>query len=478
MIDVLDVAEMRRVDADSGVPVDVLMDRAGYAVAVVAARMGASYGTTVHVLCGTGNNGGDGYVAAAHLASRGVAVRIHAFGAPVEDSPAGRAAKRARAAGVPVESMGSPMPGALVIDAVFGTGFHGRLPDEVAAWAATETPVLSVDVPSGVNGDDGTVAGTAFRASRTVTFHALKLGHVLGEGPDRSGPVEVVDIGLIGGTPVMRVAEGSDIDLPLRIRTAHKWTSGAVATIGGNPGLTGAALLVARSALRCGVGVSSILATARTLDTYEALAPEITVLQSSETDSWRDHASEVLSLLGRYDVLVVGPGLEPAPALFVERLLEGFDRTIVVDAGAIGAIGRLDTILDRDAPTILTPHAGEFKRLVGTEASAENARDLAMATGSVILLKGNPTFVAGTHLTVVDTGGPELATIGTGDVLAGAVAAFAASGVDAESAAWSAAFLHGIAGSSLAARSAVTAPSLVDELSLVVASVRRASRMQ
>lgn len=478
MIDVLDVAEMQRVDAGSSVPVDVLMDRAGYAVAVAAAGMGASYGTTVHVLCGTGNNGGDGYVAAAYLASRGVAVRIHAFGDPAEDSPAGRAAKRARAAGVTIAAMGSPTPGDLVIDAVFGTGFHGRLPDDVAAWAATAIPVLAVDVPSGVDGDTGTVEGPAFSASLTVTFHALKLGHVLGEGPDRSGRIEIVDIGLTGGTPVMRVAEGSDIDLPQRTRTAHKWTSGAVATIGGMPGLTGAALLCARSALRCGAGVSSILATARTVDTYEALAPEITVLQSSETDSWRDHASEVLSLLGRYDVLVVGPGLEPAPALFVERLLEGFDRTIVVDAGAIAAIGRLDTILERDAPTILTPHAGEFKRLMGTEATPENARDLAMATGSVILLKGNPTFVAGDHLTVVDSGGPELASIGTGDVLAGTVAALVASGVDAESAAWSAAFLHGMAGSSLAARTAVTAPSLVDELGLVVAAARRTSRIR
>ncbi len=477
MIDVLDVAEMRRVDATSTVPVDVLMDRAGYSVAVVAAAMGASYGATVHVLCGTGNNGGDGYVAAAYLASRGVAVRVHAFGDPTDDSPAGRAARRAQAAGAAVAPMGAPARGDLVIDAVFGTGFHGRLPDAVAAWAGTEIPVLAVDVPSGVDGNAGTVVGQAFNASRTVTFHALKLGHVLGEGPDRCGRIEVVDIGLTGGTPVMRVVEGADIDLPSRKRTAHKWTSGAVATIGGMPGLTGAALLCARSALRCGAGVSSILATARTLDTYEALAPEITVLQSSETDSWRDHASEVLSLLGRYDVLVVGPGLEPAPALFIERLLEGFDRTIVVDAGAIAAIGRLDTILERDAPTILTPHAGEFKRLVGTEASPENARDLAMATGSVILLKGNPTFVAGDSLTVVDSGGPELATIGTGDVLAGAVAALAARGVDAESAAWSAAFLHGMAGSNLAARSAVTAPSLVDELGKVVASAHRSSRI-
>ena len=152
------------------------------------------------------------------------------------------------------------------------------------------------------------------------------------------------------------------------------------------PGLTGAALLAARAALRSGAGVSSILTTAATVATYEALAPELTTMQASETDSWRDHASEVLGLLGRYDVMVVGPGLEPAPSQFVERLLEGFDGPMVVDAGAIGAITRLDTLLEREAPTVLTPHAGEFHRLTGVEASHEEAKRLADATGATVLL--------------------------------------------------------------------------------------------
>jgi NAD(P)H-hydrate epimerase len=470
MIPVLGVAEMQAVDSAADVPVDVLMDRAGYAVSVVAASMGAGYGARVHVLAGKGNNGGDGYVAARYLAGRGASVVIHRFGEPAADTPTGRAARAAAAAGVRIRDLAGPQPGDLVIDAAFGTGFRGTLPDAVAAWVATRAPVLAVDIPSGVRGDDGGIDGIAFNADRTVTFHALKPGHLLGSGPDRCGEIDIVDIGLTGGAPTLRLARAEDVHLAQRERTAHKWSAGAVATIGGMPGLTGAALMAARSALVAGAGVSSLLATARTVDTYEALAPEIIVVQSSETDSWKDHASEVLSLLGRYDVLIVGPGLEPAPPRFVEQLLEGFDGPMVVDAGAITAITRLDTILERSAPTVLTPHGGEFARLTGMEPTHAEAARLATATGSVVVLKGSPTFVAGADVTVVDAGGPELASIGTGDVLAGVIAAFLARGMDTEAAAWSAAVVHGVAGARVAAATSLTAPKLVDEIGVVCAS--------
>lgn len=471
MISVLAVDEMQAVDAAASDPVDVLMDRAGYAVSVAAAGMGATAGDRVHVLAGRGNNGGDGYVAARYLARRGMSVVVHRLGEPDTDSAAGRAAARAAAAGIPIRELGPPEPGALIVDALFGTGFRGTLPEEAVPWVGSPAPVLAVDIPSGLRGDDGGVDGITFIADHTVTFHALKPGHLLGAGPDRCGVVTVVDIGLHGGNAVMRVACPADVHLPPRERTTHKWAVGAVATVGGMPGLTGAALMAARTALRAGAGVSSIFSTATTATTYEALAPEIIGIQSSETDSWLDHASEVLSLLGRYDVLIVGPGLEPAPPRFVERLLEGFDGPMVVDAGAIGAIGRLDTLLERTAPTVLTPHAGEFSRLTGVEATHDEAARLAEATGSVILLKGNPTFVAGSELTVVDAGGPELATIGTGDVLTGIVGALLARGMDTEEAAWSAAVIHGTAGRSLADRTTLSAPGLVDEVGDLVASM-------
>ena len=461
---VLSVDEMRRVDAATAVPVDRLMDAAGYAVAVHAAAMGAGYGSTVHVLCGKGNNGGDGFVAARYLQRRGARVVVHFLGLPDPTSPAGRAFDAAAAESVTFVPLGAVRHGDLVIDALFGTGFSGELPDEAAAWAATEMPVLAVDIPSGLDGDTGEPTGAVFRADRTVTFHALKPGHVMGSGPDLCGQVCVVDIGLDGGDPVMRVVEDDDIVLPARARRSHKWSVGAVATIGGMPGLTGAALLAARTALRTGAGSSVLLSTAATDPIYEALAPEIPSIQASETASWMDHASEVLALIGRFDVLVVGPGLEPPPPNFVERLLAGFEGPMVVDAGAIGAISRIDALFEREAPTVITPHAGEFRRLTGGEPTPHEAMTLASATGAIVLLKGNPTFVASDELVVVTSGGPELASIGTGDVLAGLVASLMAQGVDPADAAAMGAHLHGVAGQRVQRRHRLVAPDLVDEL--------------
>jgi NAD(P)H-hydrate epimerase len=168
-------------------------------------------------------------------------------------------------------------------------------------------------------------------------------------------------------------------------------------------------------------------------------------------------------------VLVVGPGLEPAPSQFVERLLEGFGGPMVIDAGAIGAITRLDTLLEREAPTVLTPHAGEFHRLTGVEASYEEAMRLSDATGAIVLLKGNPTFVAGRDLVVVDAGGPELASIGTGDVLAGVIAALLASGLEPGLAAAMGAHIHARAAADLAGSTVVTSSDLVDAVGAVAA---------
>ena len=266
--------------------------------------------------------------------------------------------------------------------------------------------------------------------------------------------------------------ESSDVQVPARLRTGHKWSAGAVATIGGVPGITGAAVLAARAALVAGAGVSSILTTEATARFYETLAPDIVAIQASESMTWRDHSSEVLSLLGRYDALIIGPGLEPVSTVFVERLVEQFQGTVIVDAGALNALARLNCLINRKEPTILTPHAGEFKRLTGDEPSAEAAGWLAETTGAVVVLKGNPTVVVADATVIVNTGGPELATIGTGDVLSGMIAGLVARGVPAFEAACSAVYLHGDAGSRLAARRTVTAPVLVDEVAHVMADRR------
>ncbi|NHZ70677.1 MAG: NAD(P)H-hydrate dehydratase [Proteobacteria bacterium] len=466
---ILSVATMQQVDAAATVPVHSLMDAAGYGVALSAARMGIGYGSVVRVLAGSGNNGGDGYVAARYLKRRGVAVVVHQLAPPAPGSAPDHARILAHGAGVPIIELGDPLPANLVIDAVFGTGFHGDLPESVAAWALTDQRVLAVDIPSGLHGDTGSVVSEAFTAERTATFHALMTGHVLNEGPDRCGRIDLHDIGLVGGSPEMFVFESSDVQIPGRLRTGHKWSAGAVATIGGVPGITGAAVLAARSALVSGAGVSSILTTEATTRFYETLAPDIVAIQASESMTWRDHSSEVLSLLGRYDSLVVGPGLEPVSTVFVERLVEQFRGTVIVDAGALNALAKLNCLIDRDDPTILTPHAGEFKRLTGDEPTAEAAGWLAETTGAVVVLKGNPTVVVGDATVIVTNGGPELATIGTGDVLSGMIAALVARGVPAFEAACSAVFIHAEAGSRLAAKRTVTAPTLVDEVARVMA---------
>jgi len=179
-----------------------------------------------------------------------------------------------------------------------------------------------------------------------------------------------------------------------------------------------------------------------------------------------------LSLLGRFDALVMGPGLEPVASEFVEHILDGFDGSIVLDAGALNALARLDVLKRRAAPTVLTPHGGEFRRLAGADPDAISARWLAHETGSTLLLKGNPTLVVSDDIVIVDTGGAELATAGTGDVLAGMIAAFIAGGLDAPKAAASAAYIHGVAGSSVAARHVVTPMRLIDEVSTAVSAYR------
>lgn len=472
---IVSVDEMRRIDAETTADIDRLMDAAGYGIALSAARMGIGYGSVVHVIAGSGNNGGDGYAAAQYLTRRGATVTVHHVGVPPDDTPAHRAMTAAMSQGVPAKPIGSPESGDLLIDAFVGTGFRGELPAEVAAWTEVQYPVLAVDVPSGLDGDSGHGVGAVFRARRTATFHMYKTGHFLGDGPDLCGDVDLYDIGLDGGEPAMYRMTDSDVVILQRRRTMHKWSAGAVATIGGVPGLTGAALFAARGAIAAGCGASVLFTTAATSSGYAAAAPDIPQVQASETTSWRNHASEVLSLLGRFDVLVMGPGLEPVASEFVEHILDGFDAPVVLDAGALNALARLDVLKRRSAPTVLTPHAAEFKRLAGADPDAISARWLANETGATLLLKGNPTLVASDRVLMVDTGGPELATIGTGDVLAGMIAAFIAGGIDAPTAAASAAYIHGVAGSTIATTHAVTPERLIDEVSSAIA-VRRSGQ--
>ncbi len=441
------------------------MGRAGLAVALGAVAEGAGYGRRVAVLTGPGNNGGDGYVASAHLKRRGVDVAVHAL-APPRSKAALWAAGLAAQARVPVRAFGDAGPVDLIVDAVFGGGFHGDLPD-LGPWAGKAVPVVAVDVPSGLSATTGEAAPATMRAVRTVTFHGPKVGHLIGDGPDVCGRLDVVDIGLPSVDPEFWECEAADAPLPARSRTAHKWSSGAVLVVGGSAGIDGAALLAARAALRAGAGAVMIAAPPSVEDRIRV--PEIMTraVGTGEHLAGGD-AAAILEIASRFDVLLIGPGLGLHTHSLVPRLLEQWSGGVVLDADGLNVLTGPEPIASRSGHTVLTPHAGEFQRLTGQPASYRAAVELAAATGATVLLKGNPTFVMGTTRWVVTSGGPELATIGTGDVLAGMIAALWSAGLDGETAARSAAYWHGVAGAALAGRRVVTADQLIDTVPEVV----------
>ncbi|MCA1736770.1 MAG: NAD(P)H-hydrate dehydratase [Actinobacteria bacterium] len=438
--------EAARLDRESPIPVSVLMERAGAAVALEAVRMGAGYGSRVIALAGVGNNGGDAYVAARYLRDRGVFVAVHSLGEP-RTSEATAARDQAAARGVGIESLGSPVMADLVIDGFFGGGFQPGLPEAVTEWMRSGQRVLAIDIPSGVDPRDGTVDGEAFVAGRTVTFDYRKVGHVLGAGPDHCGIVTVAPIGLGAGRPALKLVEAVDAPLPSRQRQAHKWSAGSVLVVGGAKGMTGAATMAGKAALAFGAGAVGVAVPDEATATATAHAPELL------------HYS-LDSLPDRYGSLIIGPGLGPDHDELARKLIESWEGSLVVDADA------LRLVTDRHkGNVVVTPHVGEFRRMAGVEPTAAAAADLARRLNGVVVLKGNPTIITDGEVPwVVDRGGPELATIGTGDVLAGMTGALLAAGLDPLAAARSATYWHGVAGSALAAKASVTAMGLISEI--------------
>jgi NAD(P)H-hydrate epimerase len=440
------------------------MERAGLGVALAAVDMGASYGGRVVVLAGPGNNGGDGYVAARYLRLRGVAVEVHAL-APPKSTVARWAHDEAVRAGVRITDLGDPIDADLIIDALFGAGFRGTLTEDLRGWTERATPVLAVDIPSGLDAATGQVSGPVFTARRTVTFHALKVGHLVAGGPELCGRIDVVDIGLQGGEGEFLLCEEFDAPRPRRDTHSHKWSSGSVLVVGGSAGLTGAAHLAARSALKGGAGAVTIACPAALQAIYATMAAEI-MTAGIGTGAWFMGADvpALLEVASRYDLIALGPGLGPNQDGFVEGVMQEWSGPLIIDADGINAIDGPAALEKRSAPTLITPHAGEFRRLTGEDATYASASRLADSTGSVVLLKGFPTFIAGRQLWAVASGGPELATIGTGDVLTGLSAALWSRGLDPETAARSAAYWHGRAGAAGAANGTLTAEVLATEI--------------
>jgi NAD(P)H-hydrate epimerase len=456
-------AQAKQQDAAYEGDLGAVMERAGFAVARHASALGATYGSRVAVLAGTGNNGGDGYVAARHLARRGARVTVVALGEP-RTREAAAAELAWRIAGGQVGRLGEPIAANLLIDSVFGVGFHGELPAEMLAWTGHPAPVVAVDVPSGLEATTGAVAAGTLPATVTVALSNYKLGHFLGSGPDVVGDVALVDLGMDPAEPTLLLCERADAPRPERPRDSHKWSAGSVGVVGGSAGMTGAAVLAAKAALNFGAGAVATFVPGGLAAEIDATHPEImTHGAGSGVSLAAADPAEVLAAAGRFSVLIVGPGMGAGASGFVSELLHRTDKPVVLDADGLNAIGER-ALVDRRAATVITPHAGEFTRLVGETGDHAAARRLAERTGAIVLLKGPASIVAspGSLPWLVTSGGRELATVGSGDVLAGMIGALWARGLDPATAARSAAFWHGAAGTTMAAASSVTADSLAE----------------
>jgi ADP-dependent NAD(P)H-hydrate dehydratase / NAD(P)H-hydrate epimerase len=452
MLPVLTPDEMAAVDATAPEPVDVLIERAGAAVAREALDlMGGAYGRRVVVVAGKGNNGSDGRAAARRLERRGVGVQVIA--AP--DAP-------------------DTLPAAdLVIDAAYGTGFRG----EYVAPDAAGAPVLAVDIPSGVDGVTGEAAGRPLHAARTVTFAALKPGLLFHPGRTLAGTVTLADIGLDVSEARIGVVEAADVAawLPAQPPDTHKWRA-AVMVIAGSPGMTGAAHLAARAAYRAGAGMVRVATPGVEGDPG---LPTEAVGVAVPAAGWDAVVGEQLDRMG---AVVLGPGLgRGAPAVAgVHHLVASAPVPLVVDGDGLSALGAgAGEIIGRRDPgaaTVLTPHDGEFARLTGKDRPGPDrigaARELAAATGAVVLLKGPTTVVAHpdgrVHVHVAADA--RLATAGTGDVLSGIIGALLARGVDALAAAAAGAWLHGRAAQEGPAQGLI-ASDVVDGLPAALADV-------
>jgi hydroxyethylthiazole kinase-like uncharacterized protein yjeF len=458
MIPVLAPSESKRLDVEAGDRLAALMERAGHAVAMAVLRAGFGYGSSAVLLAGPGNNGGDAWVAARHLRRHGVGATVVPFAEPATHL-AKDAAAAAIAAGVAVRPWAAPWSADVLVDGLFGVGLSRPLPPEIIPWTDHDGFVVAVDVPSGLDAATGEVPGTAFVADVTVTFHAPKTGLLVGAGPDHTGVIEIADIGLEGGEPELLWWTGADAGVPKRGRRAHKWTSGSVLVVGGAPGMTGAPVLAATAALRAGAGAVSLATPGR----LPVSAPSALLRRRvGEAERFGEgDAATILHGASRYDILALGPGLGPDMEDFVNTLADGWQGPLVLDADGITAVD-LGVVEGRSHPTVLTPHAGEFFRLTGEAPGHEAAGELAAGIGATVLLKGSPSFVADTSATrLISSGGRELATIGTGDVLTGMVAAFLARGLPPGEAAASATYWHGLAGRHLSERGVLTADDLV-----------------
>ena len=459
------------------VPDGALMARAAAGLASVCASLlarypGHVYGTRVVVLAGSGDNGGDALYAGALLARRGVAVTAIAAGPKAH--PGGTAALRAaggRVAGDP----GAGDPGAhadlmnradLIIDGLLGIGGRGGLREPFAGLARQAArarqagaTVVAVDLPSGIDADTGAVDGPAVRADVTVTFGAIKPGLLIDPGAGHAGAVELIDIGLgpyLTDGPCAAAPQRDDIAelLPRPRAESDKYRRGVLGLLAGSDRFTGAVLLATGGAVRGGAGMVRVVTANVAAVLVRQAWPETVVTVHPDEGDW-----DLLGSVGRVQAWVAGPGMGTGQDA-VSRLAAvlGTDLPVLVDADGLTILSQVRSLLPRQAPTLITPHAGELARLLGTDAASvearrlEHARRAAGELGVTVLLKGSTTVIAPSGgspeepVLVNPTGTPWLATAGSGDVLSGLAGALLAQGLEPAQAGLAAAYLHGMAG--------------------------------
>jgi hydroxyethylthiazole kinase-like uncharacterized protein yjeF len=464
--------EMRAVDKwaieERGVPSLDLMERAGIGLARIVAERARP--GPVRVVVGKGNNGGDGLVVARLLRDEGRDVDVLSTGDPAELKGDAKTNLERLPGAAPEPFDPDRLEGSgAIVDAMLGTGFEGEPREPIksaieAINAVEDVPIVACDVPSGVNATTGEVEGEAVRADVTGTFHGSKIGLHVAPGTFHSGAVEIVDIGVPRGAPepakagliTKRVLER----VPHRARDGSKFQSGVVVIAGGSRGLTGAPTMVALAAQRTGAGYVQVAVPesaeqALELRLLEAMTRGMPDENGTHTEAGAEPVAEMAERAG---AIVLGPGLGKGdgPQAFARKLVRIADKPLLIDADGLNAhAGALEDLADREAPTILTPHAAELGRLLEVDSDEierrrlHHAREAADRSDSIVVLKGDDTIGAqpGERPTAISPGAtPALATAGTGDVLSGVIGALLSKGLEPFEAAAAGVLAHAHAG--------------------------------
>ncbi|MEK6326593.1 MAG: NAD(P)H-hydrate dehydratase [Actinomycetota bacterium] len=497
---VYDATGMRAADAwaieEQRVPSLDLMERAGTAVAE-AARSVARPGP-VRVVCGKGNNGGDGLVCARKLADTGYEVEallLWPAGELSADATANLGRFEGTARQVGPEEVAPALAGAgVIVDAVFGTGFSGapRAPADTAIEAINgcDAPVVAADIASGVDASTGEVEGTAVQADVTVSFHRGKLGHWIAPGKAHTGELQVAEIGIPAGAPgepgAGVIADGVLGLAPRRMPNSTKFDSGQVLVVGGSRGLTGAVCMAAEAAIRAGAGYATAAVPADLEAIFEVKLTEVMSrgFDGAEGRLAASSAEKILEAAERAAAVVLGPGLGRDEDSFelARTVSRRIKAPLLIDADGLNAHAeRLDAIAERAAPTVLTPHAGELGRLLGRESRevAEHrlacAREAAERSAAIVVLKGDDSLVLdGGRLAISAGGSPALATAGTGDVLSGTIGALLARGMEPFAATCAGVHAHQLAGKIAAQRLGAAEPVVAtDVIAALPAALQR-----